>query len=78
MSRNSQVKQRTPMDCDRSKNNIVGTMRHAICCPLIQSDGRKPCDCSPVDDAKAMTRADVLRIFQPLPPEEAEALKYLD
>ena len=63
---------------DRTKNNVIGTMRHAVACPFIQTDGIEPCDCSPIDDAKAMTGDDILRIFAPLPPEEAEALrKYL-
>ena len=58
-----------------TKNNVIGTMRHAIACPFIQTDGRELCDCSPIDDAKAMTGADVKRIFAPLPPDEAEALR---
>lgn len=63
---------------DRTKNNVIGTMRHAVACPFIQSDGREPCDCSPLDEAKTMRAADVLRVFAPLPEEEAEALrKYL-
>jgi hypothetical protein len=60
---------------DRTKNNVIGAMRHAVLCRLIQSDGLEPCDCIPMDDSKAMTGADVQRIFHPLPPEEAEALK---
>lgn len=64
---------------DYTKNNVIGTMRHSMGCRLIQSDGKEPCDCSPMDDSKAMTGADVLRIFKPLPPEEAAALReFLD
>jgi hypothetical protein len=62
------------MKTDRTKNNVVGTMRHAVSCRLIQSDGQKPCDCHPCDDAAAMKGDDVRRIFKPLPPEEADAL----
>jgi hypothetical protein len=66
-------------EIDLTKNNVIGTMRHAVACRLIQSDGAEPCDCSPMDDSKAMTGADVLRIFKPLPPEEAEAVRdYMD
>lgn len=58
--------------------NVIGHMRHAVRCPFV-SDRLQICDCSPLDDRKAMRGADVLRIFAPLPPEEAEALrKYLD
>lgn len=64
---------------DRTKNNVMGTMRHAVACRLIQSDGAEACDCSPVDDAKAMRGSDVLRVFAPLPPDEAAALRdYMD
>jgi len=38
---------------DRTKNNVVGTIRHAVSCRLIQTDGREPCDCTPIDDSKA-------------------------
>lgn len=64
-----------PIVTDWTKNNVIGTMRHSVPCRLIQSDGKEPCDCSPVDDAKAMRAVDVLRIFAPLPPEEAAALR---
>ena len=57
--------------------NVIGTMRHAVRCPLIQSGGSEPCDCSPLDDSKAMTHEDVLRIFAPLPPEECGFLDYI-
>lgn len=60
---------------DRTKNNVIGTMRHAVACPFVQTDGREACDCSPIDEAKAMRHADLLRVFAPLPPEEAEALR---
>ncbi len=63
---------------DRTKNNVIGTMRHAVACRLIQSDGQEPCDCTPVDDSKAMSGADVLRIFTPLPPEERGFIDYMD
>lgn len=67
------------MKIDRTKNNVIGTMRHSVGCRLIQTDGTEPCDCHPMDDLKAMTGADVLRIFAPLPEEEAAALRdYLD
>ena len=62
---------------DRTKNNVIGTMRHAMRCRLIQSDGAEPCDCSPADDSKAMKGGDVQRVFAPLPPEETEWLKYI-
>lgn len=66
-------------EIDRTKYNVIGTMRHAVACRYVQSDGHEPCDCTPVDDSKAMRPADVLRIFAPLPPEEAEAMRdYLD
>lgn len=63
---------------DRTKNNVIGTMRHSMSCRLIQSDGAEPCDCTPMDDSKAMKGADVLRIFAPLPPEECGFLDYMD
>lgn len=62
---------------DRTKNNVIGTMRHAVACRLIQSDGAEPCDCTPMDDAKAMKGGDVLRIFAPLSPEETGWLDYV-
>ena len=63
----------------RARNlNVIGTMRHAVKCPLILSGGAEPCDCSPLDDAQAMKSGDLLRLFTPLPPEEAEFLKYMD
>jgi|SRR5216683_2126537 len=60
---------------DRTKNNVIGTMRHSVACPFIQTDGQKACDCRPVDEAKAMRPLDVLRTFEPLPPEEIDALR---
>lgn len=60
---------------DRTKKNVVGNMRHAVACPSIQTDGHAACDCSPIDESKAMSRDDVLRIFAPLPEDEAEALR---
>lgn len=62
---------------DRTKNNVIGTMRHAVACRLIQSDGHEHCDCKPVDDAKAMKGGDVQRVFAPMPPEELGFLKYI-
>ena len=64
-------------DIDRTKNNVIGTMRHAMACRLIQSDGVEPCDCSTVDDSKAMKGADVQHVFAPLPPEECGFLDYI-
>lgn len=55
---------------DRTKNNVIGTMIHAVACPLIQSDGREACDCMPMDRSKAMTGADLQRILAAGPPEE--------
>lgn len=66
------------MDIDRSKNNVIGTMRHAMACRLIQSDGREACDCTQTDDSKGMHGGDVQRIFTPLPPEEAGFIDYMD
>ena len=63
---------------DRTKNNVIGTMRHAVACPFIQSDGKEPCDCAPLDDSKAMkTHEEVLRVFSPLPPEECGFIDYI-
>lgn len=58
--------------------NVIGTMRHAVRCPFV-FDRTLPCDCNPLDDSKAMRAADVLRIFAPLPVDEAAALReFLD
>ena len=45
---------------DRTKNNVIGTMRHSMSCRLMQSDGQDPCDCSPVNDSTAMTADDII------------------
>lgn len=59
------------------RNSIDGFI-HSVGCPFV-SDRNKACDCNPLDESKAMRKEDVLRIFAPLPPEEAAALcDYLD
>jgi hypothetical protein len=58
-------------------DNVIDGFRHAVRCPFVL-DRTAQCDCSPLDESKAMRGGDVLRIFAPLPHEEAEALrKYL-
>jgi hypothetical protein len=52
-------------------DNVVDGMRHAVKCPFLQTRVQTDCDCHPLDDSKAMRSDDVLRIFAPLPPEEA-------
>ena len=54
--------------------NVIGTLRHSMTCKAVASQMPQDCDCSPVDDAKAMKAVDALRVFAPLPAEEAAAL----
>lgn len=55
-------------------SNVIDGLRHAVKCPFVL-DRRQSCDCKPLDESKAMRGADVLRIFKPLPPEEAALLR---
>lgn len=55
--------------------NWIDGMIHAVRCPLVLSGGSDPCDCSPLDSTKAMRGGDVLRVFAPLPQDEADALR---
>lgn len=57
-----------------SGDNLIDGMLHSLACPFV-GERSAQCDCHPVDTTKAMRRADVLRIFAPLPPEEAAALR---
>jgi hypothetical protein len=58
-----------------TKPNEIDGWLHSLTCPLVVSGGADQCDCHPVDMSKAMCGADMLRIFKPLPPEEAAALR---
>jgi hypothetical protein len=53
---------------------VIDGMRHAVRCPYLRTP-REPCDCHPLDESRAMRGADVLRIFKPLPQDEADALR---
>ena len=64
----------TDLEIRAGNLNVIGNMRHAVRCPFV-ADRTKVCDCSPLDDSKAMRGADVLRVFAPLPPDEAAALR---
>jgi hypothetical protein len=52
--------------------NLNDGMVHSVTCALLRGGS---CDCSPIDTSEAMRRDDVMRIFAPLPPEEAKALR---
>ena len=58
-----------------TKPNVIDGYIHSVTCALVLSDGKEACDCNPIDTSKAMRAADVLRVFAPLPPEEAVALR---
>ena len=58
----------------REMTNVVDGFRHSTRCPFLRTP-REPCDCKPIDEAKAMRPADVLRIFTPVPDWEAAALR---
>jgi hypothetical protein len=58
-----------------TKPNVIDGYVHSVTCRLVASDGKEPCDCHPLDTRTAMRAGDVLRVFAPLPPEEAEALR---
>jgi hypothetical protein len=47
--------------------NLIDGMVHSVTCALLRGGS---CDCSPIDTSEAMRR-----IFAPLPPEEAKALR---
>jgi hypothetical protein len=59
-------------------DNLVDGLIHSRRCPFLHTRDPRDCDCRPLDISKAMTGDDVRRIFAPLPPEEAEAIEYLD
>lgn len=56
--------------------NVIGTMRHAVRCAHV-ADRAAMCDCNPLDDSKAMTSVDVLRVFAPLPRDAGRFLSWL-
>lgn len=55
--------------------NLIDGFLHAVKCRLVVSGGAEPCDCSPIDTSKAMRGTDILRVFAPLPQDEADALR---
>jgi hypothetical protein len=60
-------------------DNLVDGLLHSRRCQFLASRDLRDCDCRPLVVSEAMTGDDVGRIFAPLPPEEAEALReYLD
>lgn len=62
------------MSAEDAPHNWIDGIIHAVRCPFVE-DRTQACDCHPSDISKAMTGADVLRVFAPLPPEEVAFLR---
>jgi hypothetical protein len=53
--------------------NVINGFRHSMRCPFLRIPP-EPCDCRPIDESKAMRGEDVLRIFKPVPDDDARTL----